>query len=577
MASEGTQALKPRSSATGPCWPSTWRRRARWMRSSPGCTTRAGASARRPPSASPAARVPGGGAVPRRHPRRARGDGRSQRGGRGALGAGRVRGPAMIELLRHEDPDQRKFAADILGQLGPPGRAAADGRAGGRGSQRPGVRRGGAGAHGLRRGGPGAGGLLRQPEPLLRLAALEGLAQLHRPPPLPVVVPLLADLRLQRSAYRVMGLIPSWPPRSSSAGGCARRRAPSARPRSARWGRRAAVGRRAARSSRPRPRRRPRCPAPAAHPRPLLRGGRCAPERWWPPGRCASPRRHRGGGGGPRGSAAARGVPRCAAGSGAGRKLRSGHGEAVRARSRRRRPRRCWRWWTPRDVPPLSSLARVGRSLRAVAVKALGRTQSPDAVAPLVALLGDAGAGGPAVRALVLSGGGRPRRAQGAGGGGGAAPSPAAVLVLARVGGTARCPRCGGAGAAADPRCARRPWMRRWRWIGPGCLELARGALADEAAPVRAAGARALGQLGRHGAATCWSSRWRRRRGHARAAAGGGAGRVRRHGPVARAGGAGEPAGGALAGRAVRALARLGGMPGRRCSERPRATRTRRW
>jgi HEAT repeat protein len=123
------------------------------------------------------------------------------------MGASAV--PPLVRLLGHADPDLRKFAADILGQLGLPeaegalvavlledgdlnvrvAAAEALARVGGRGA-----------ALALER-------LLPNPEPLLRLSALESLAALRHPPALADVVPLLNNPLLKRSAYRVLGLI----------------------------------------------------------------------------------------------------------------------------------------------------------------------------------------------------------------------------------------------------------------------------------------------------------------------------------------------------------------------------------
>ena len=116
----------------------------------------------------------------------------------------------LVRLLGHVDPDQRKFAADILGQLGLPqaedalvqamledtdlnvrvAAAEALGRVGGK-----------VAARALER-------ILYDPEPLLQLSALESLAPLRHPPPLPELVRLLGNPTLKRSAYRVLGLIP---------------------------------------------------------------------------------------------------------------------------------------------------------------------------------------------------------------------------------------------------------------------------------------------------------------------------------------------------------------------------------
>ncbi|MBM7117572.1 HEAT repeat domain-containing protein [Archangium primigenium] len=125
-----------------------------------------------------------------------------------SLGAASVN--PLVKLLGHADPDQRKFAADILGQLARPeaedalvfalledadlnvrvAAAEALGRLGGRG-----------GVRALER-------TLNDSEPLLRLSALESLAALRQPPPLADVLPLLNNPLLKRSAYRVLGLIP---------------------------------------------------------------------------------------------------------------------------------------------------------------------------------------------------------------------------------------------------------------------------------------------------------------------------------------------------------------------------------
>jgi len=110
-------------------------------------------------------------------------------------------------LLRHPDPDQRKFAAEILGQIGLPQaeqpllplledpdpnvRAAVAeslGRVGGHQAVRA-----------LQR-------LLAQDEPLLQLCALEALATLEAPPPLHALVALLEHPVLRKAAYRLTAL-----------------------------------------------------------------------------------------------------------------------------------------------------------------------------------------------------------------------------------------------------------------------------------------------------------------------------------------------------------------------------------
>jgi HEAT repeat protein len=117
--------------------------------------------------------------------------------------------PALISLLSHADPDQRKFAADILGGMQrresaePLIRALDDGD--------PNVRAAAAEALG-RIGGEAAVRALEEkidhPDPLLRLCALEGLGDLKSPPALERLVPLLELPRLRRTAYRLLGLIP---------------------------------------------------------------------------------------------------------------------------------------------------------------------------------------------------------------------------------------------------------------------------------------------------------------------------------------------------------------------------------
>lgn len=116
--------------------------------------------------------------------------------------------PALVALLRHPDPDQRKFAADILGELRqteavPPLVAAL---------KDSDLNVSAAAAEGLGRiGGTEAGraleALLDAKEPLLRLCALEGLGQLGRPPPLPRLLPHLDSPETARSAWRLLGQI----------------------------------------------------------------------------------------------------------------------------------------------------------------------------------------------------------------------------------------------------------------------------------------------------------------------------------------------------------------------------------
>jgi HEAT repeat protein len=116
--------------------------------------------------------------------------------------------PSVIALLAHADPDQRKFAADILAELKRTEATTAlvkaladdDGN----------VRAAAAEALG-RIGGTEArvalDQLLTSPDPMLRVCALEGLAELEAPPPLPLLFPLLVDPWTRMSAFRVLGLV----------------------------------------------------------------------------------------------------------------------------------------------------------------------------------------------------------------------------------------------------------------------------------------------------------------------------------------------------------------------------------
>ncbi len=116
--------------------------------------------------------------------------------------------PALVTLLEHPDPDQRKFAADILGELRQPEAVAALVRT--LGDADSNVRVSAAEALG-RLGGAEAGRalerLLTSADVLLRLCALEGLSQLGRPPPLPRLLVHLEVPETSRSAWRLLGQI----------------------------------------------------------------------------------------------------------------------------------------------------------------------------------------------------------------------------------------------------------------------------------------------------------------------------------------------------------------------------------
>jgi len=112
----------------------------------------------------------------------------------------------LVTLLGHADPDQRKFAADILAELRERSTVPALVKALDDGD--PNVRTAAAEALG-RVGGPQAlralEELLGSGDALLRVCALEGLSQLKCPPPLPRLKPLLGDPLTRRSAFRLLG------------------------------------------------------------------------------------------------------------------------------------------------------------------------------------------------------------------------------------------------------------------------------------------------------------------------------------------------------------------------------------
>ncbi len=128
-----------------------------------------------------------------------------------ALALGRM-GPAatppLIALLAHADPDQRKLAADSLGErrdslaVEPLERTTADTDANVQGAAAEALGRiGGA------RAARALSALLDSPRPLVQACALEALYALRRPPPLPRLKRLLAPSPTARAAFRVLGLI----------------------------------------------------------------------------------------------------------------------------------------------------------------------------------------------------------------------------------------------------------------------------------------------------------------------------------------------------------------------------------
>jgi HEAT repeat protein len=114
----------------------------------------------------------------------------------------------LIGLLAHVDPDQRKFAADILGELGRV--EASNALIAALQDEDPNVRVASSEALG-KTGGPQARNaleaLLHQQDPLLQVAALEALTSLNAPPPLPLLVPLVQNPLTRRSAWRLIGRV----------------------------------------------------------------------------------------------------------------------------------------------------------------------------------------------------------------------------------------------------------------------------------------------------------------------------------------------------------------------------------
>jgi HEAT repeat protein len=410
----------------------------------------------------------------------------------------------LVRLLVHADPDQRKFAADILGQLGL--RAAEPALIRALGDADLNVRVAVSEALG-RLGGDGAAraleGLLADPEPLLRLSALEGLALLRRPPPLPVVVSLLADARLQRSAFRVLGLVPQVVATERICQGVAsglrsvREAALGAlgtqvsRGEAARRGEIEAVVRAALR----------RLPDAAARLAEALeaedltvRAGALVAAAALGEASLAVPVAEAA-----REDRLLREVLNTLGrlGPEGGRALLSSMAElSLPARSAA--VEALVDLVDPGAVPALCALLEwAEEDLRAQVVRALGRTRSPEAVAPLVDLLGDATLAGVATRALgVLAGSCRAAVLEALEAAVARRATPAAVAALARVGGAPALPALRLLARDAEP-----PWRAAaveaaGEVDGAVGRELSRAALADEAVAVRVAGVRAMGRMG---------------------------------------------------------------------------------
>ncbi|WP_224370813.1 HEAT repeat domain-containing protein [Hyalangium versicolor] len=420
------------------------------------------------------------------------------------VGLGDVSVGPLIKLLRHSDPDQRKFAADILGQLG---RRSAEGALidalmdvdlNVRVSTVEAL------AHvGSDTAARALESLLKEDESFLRLAVLETLAQLQWPPPLPVVVPLLADPTLRRSAYRVMGLIPQLAATELISRGL------GSEVRSIREAALGALGTQASvadgmlrseidSQARAALKRVPDAVAFVAQAfeaddMPVRAGALVAAGALREPSLAIAVAEAA------REDRLLREVIRTLSrlGSEAGREL-LGRMAELSLPARAAAAQAMLEMVDPSYVPALSALLEWAEDdLRAVAVKALGRTQSPDAVAPLVAMLEEPSVAGAAVRALgVLSGGCREAVLKALEEVVERHPSPAAVAAFAHAGGTAALPTFRKLARAADP-FLRAAALDAAMDVDPAVgLELARGALADEAAPVRAAGARAIGRVG---------------------------------------------------------------------------------
>ncbi|WP_164019373.1 HEAT repeat domain-containing protein [Pyxidicoccus trucidator] len=416
---------------------------------------------------------------------------------------GAALGP-LVRLLSHPDPDQRKFAADILGQLGqrtaemPLVQALEDPDLNVRVSVSEALGRVG-GEHSAR----ALEALLADPEPLLRLSALEGLALLRRPPPLHVVLALLDDSRLQRSAFRVLGLVPQVVATERICQGLAS---------GVRSVREAALGALGTQVTLAESVRRGEIEAVVLA---ALRRLPDAGERLAQALEAEDVTVRAGA----LVAAAALGEPSLALpvaeaaredrllrevlntlsrlGPEGGRAL-LGHMADLSSPARAAAAEALVDLVDADSVTALCALLEWAEDdLRAVVVRALGRTRSPEAVPPLVDLLVDPALAGAATRALgVLAGSNRAavlaaleaavaRRA-----------TSAAVAALARVGGAPALPALRQLARDAEPTWRAAAVEAVSEVDGGVGRELARAALADEAMQVRISGVRAMGRLG---------------------------------------------------------------------------------
>jgi HEAT repeat protein len=410
----------------------------------------------------------------------------------------------LVKLLAHPDPDQRKFAADILGQLGQ--RAAelplvqalddvdlnvrvavseALGRVGGEHSARA------------------LEALLADPEPLLRLSALEGLALLRRPPPLPVVLGLLEDSRLQRSAFRVLGLVPQVVATERICQGLA------SSVRSVREAALGALGTQVALAESVRRgeieavvlaalRRLPDAASRLAQALEAedvtVRAGALVAVAALGEASLALPVAEAA-----REDRLLREVLHTLSRLGPeGGRLLLAHMADLSSPARAAASEALVDLVDPGSVTALCALLEwAEEDLRAVVVRALGRTRSPEAVSPLVDLLVDPALAGAATRALgVLADSNRAAVLEALETAVRTRATSAAVAALARVGGAPALPVLRQLSRDAEPTWRAAAVVAAGEVDGAVGRELSRAALADEAVPVRIAGVRAMGRLG---------------------------------------------------------------------------------
>ncbi|XXF80520.1 HEAT repeat domain-containing protein [Myxococcaceae bacterium GXIMD 01537] len=484
------------------------------------------------------------------------------------VGLGEVAVAPLVELLAHPDPDQRKFAADILGQLGLP--AAEDALVAALEDLDLNVRAAAAEALG-RVGGERAVRALHEalgsPDSLLRLAALEALVELRRPATLAVVTRLLEVPRLRRSAYRMLGLLSEVAATELLCQGL------GAETRSLREAALGALGTQASRVD----------AAAWAQAEPVLRGAlQRLPEvrelLEQALGAEDLPVRA-----GALVAVAAVGeaslaVPVAEAaredrllrevirtltllGPDGGRELLA-HMEELSQPARAAAAQALLEVVDASSVPALRGLLEWAEDdLRAMAVKALGRTRCAEAVAPLVELLDDAVLAGAASRALsALSADCAEKVARALESVVASRASPAAVAAMARAGGPGCLPVLRRLARDVDPRLRASAVEAVAKVDAEAGLELARVALADESSPVRAAAARVVGRRGGPTAGALLTSALRDEDAEVRLAAVEAVGECGALDRVPELEAWVRHPDGAVAGQAVRALARLGAL-----------------